>query len=190
MPVAGSGSVQRAKAHARWADRYTRDGNLKKATAHLRRALDYGAPSFGAGKRPRDEDSDEEDPRDLFIFDYPDPAWEKYSEPLFLAAAQFPDRRGSFEINYVRQKRDAELAELERLCKSGDAEMCEKQAAFKRLLAQRTAIADDEQARYASRSGAAGTPRDIQREYYKHVLDEHEKDRARRVAQRTDPTAR
>jgi hypothetical protein len=90
----------------------------------------------------------------------------------------------------LRQKRDAEFAELERLCKSGDAEMCEKQAAFKRLLAQRKAIADDEQALYASRSGPAGTPRDIQLEYYKHVLDEHEKDRARRVAQRTDPTAR
>ena len=224
MPVAGSGSVQRAKAHARWADRYARAGNLKKASAHFGRALDYVAPSFGAGAKRMhgDDDSDEEDPREPFLFDYPDPVWDTYNDSLFRAAAAFPKHRGSLEINYKRELRDKELADLERRCKRGDTEMCEKQAAFKRLLAQRKAIADDEerrftQARYAesvesSRSGSAAAatlrespdkrklsidmdefqlkmnPKDIQLEYYKHVLDEHEKDRVRRVVQRTDPT--
>ena len=71
-----------------------------------------------------------------------------------------------------------------------NATIIEVEASHVSMISKPDAIADDEQARYASRSGAAGTPRDIQREYYKHVLDEHEKDRVRRVAQRTDPTAR
>ena len=66
---------------------------------------------------------------DPFIFDYDDPVWDKYSDALFRAAAAFPSRRGSFEINDARKKRDAELENLDRMCKNGDREACDKQAA-------------------------------------------------------------
>ena len=190
------------------ADRYERAGNAQKAGAHFGRALDYGAARFGIDEKKRnldqDSDSDYEDPRDPFIFDYDDPVWDKYSDALFRAAAAFPNRRGSFEINDARKKRDAELENLDRMCKNGDREACDKQAAFKRLLAQREALADEAEGLYMRSRKAADALREDPNErtlrldiddfepnpesrkqakqaYYKRVLDEYETDRVRRL---------
>ena len=192
----------------RWADRYERAGNAQKAGAHFGRALDYGAARFGIDEKKRrldpDSDSDYEDPRDPFIFEYDDPVWDKYSDALFRAAAAFPNRRGSFEINDARKKRDEELENLDRMCRYGDSYMCDKQAAFKRLLAQREAVADEAEGLYMRSRKAADALRDgpnartlrldmddfepnpdslkqAKQAYYKRVLDEYETDRVRRL---------
>ena len=54
MPVAGNRAEDRAKAHARWAERYSRTGNVDRAVAHFGRAIEYDrrsglAPRFGIG---------------------------------------------------------------------------------------------------------------------------------------------
>ena len=54
MPVAGNRAEDRAKAHARWAERYSRAGNVDRAVAHFGRAVEYNrrsglAPRFGIG---------------------------------------------------------------------------------------------------------------------------------------------
>lgn len=52
------------------------------------------------------------------------------------------------------KKRDEELENLDRMCRSGDSYMCDKQAAFKRLLSQREAVADEAEGLYMrSRKG-------------------------------------
>lgn len=42
MPVAGTRAADRAKAHYRWAARYTEAGDTPKGLAHFGRALDFG----------------------------------------------------------------------------------------------------------------------------------------------------
>jgi hypothetical protein len=123
---------------------------------------------------------------------------------LFRAAAAFPNRRGSFEINDARRKRDKELENLARMRKNGDREACDKQEAFEKLIAQREAVADDAENSYIRRRTAADALRDgpkartlrldmddfepnsdarnqAKQAYYKLLLDEHETDRVRRL---------
>jgi hypothetical protein len=49
MPIAGENREDRANAHLRWADRYSNYGDVHKATAHFRRAMEYTQSRFGAG---------------------------------------------------------------------------------------------------------------------------------------------
>ena len=42
MPVAGPRAADRAAAHYRWAERYTRAGETQRGLAHFGRALDFG----------------------------------------------------------------------------------------------------------------------------------------------------
>ena len=49
MPQAGKNNADRAKAHTRWADRYSRYGDTHKAAAHFGRALEYDRRSRGRG---------------------------------------------------------------------------------------------------------------------------------------------
>ena len=42
MPVAGPRAADRAAAHYKWAERYSRAGNTDKSMAHFGRALDFG----------------------------------------------------------------------------------------------------------------------------------------------------
>ena len=54
MPTAGDKPEDRANAHIRWAERYSRAGKVNRAIAHFGRALDYSrsvaAPNFGTGE--------------------------------------------------------------------------------------------------------------------------------------------
>ena len=151
-----------------------------------------------------DSDSDHEDPRNIFIFEYDDPEWTQYSEALFRAAAEFPERRGSFEINDARRKRDKELENLARMCRNGDREACDKHKAFEKLIAQRKAVADDEEDLYMKRRTDADALRDgpealtlrldmddskpnpdalnqAKKAFYRSLLEQHETDRVTRV---------
>ena len=47
MPIAGNKSADRARAHLRWAERYSKYGDVHKATSHFGRAMEYSANSFG-----------------------------------------------------------------------------------------------------------------------------------------------
>jgi hypothetical protein len=47
MPIAGNKSADRARAHLRWAERYSKYGDVHKATSHFGRALDYTKSGFG-----------------------------------------------------------------------------------------------------------------------------------------------
>ena len=54
MPLAGSRDADRARAHLRWAERYSRNDEPHKAAAHFGRALEYDRRStksqkFGVG---------------------------------------------------------------------------------------------------------------------------------------------
>jgi hypothetical protein len=49
MPIAGNKSADRARAHLRWAERYSKYGDVHKATSHFGRALDYTKSGFGTG---------------------------------------------------------------------------------------------------------------------------------------------
>lgn len=42
MPIAGSNPISRRDAHVRWAERYARQNNMRKAIAHFGRALEFG----------------------------------------------------------------------------------------------------------------------------------------------------
>ena len=41
MPIAGNKSADRARAHLRWAERYSKYGDVHKATSHFGRAMEY-----------------------------------------------------------------------------------------------------------------------------------------------------
>jgi surface protein len=64
MPQAGESSADRAKAHLRWADRYSRYGDTHKAAAHFGRALEYDRrQAFGVveeGERAATADSEKQ----------------------------------------------------------------------------------------------------------------------------------
>ena len=51
MPQAGKNSANRAKAHLRWADRYSMYGDTQKAAAHFGRALEYDRRSRGSNSQ-------------------------------------------------------------------------------------------------------------------------------------------
>jgi hypothetical protein len=55
MGVAGQRAEDRGLAHYKWAERYTKRGQIDKALAHFGRALDFGGVVFG--DQPKDFES-------------------------------------------------------------------------------------------------------------------------------------
>ena len=51
MPLAGSRDSDRARAHLRWAERYSRNDDPNKAAAHFGRALEYDRRSRGSAAK-------------------------------------------------------------------------------------------------------------------------------------------
>lgn len=152
MPLAGRDLMSRAHAHMRWAERYNKGGNAAKSAAHFGRAIEYEAAHFGAEKR--DHDDSESDDDSMSIFDYPDTAWAQYPEALFRAAAALPDRRGSLEINSLRDDRQKQLDRLATDCKNKVPSKCEQKKVFDDLMKQRDEAANRESTLFLQRAAA------------------------------------
>ncbi len=71
MVRAGNVPLDRAHAHARWAERYDAQGDSQRSMAHFGRAIHYAqaAHAFGVSKRAREADAREADAREADLGD-------------------------------------------------------------------------------------------------------------------------